>query len=196
MPIRDQQHKISRQSPGDGNLEPSWRAAKDDAETLRQLLQVHGQKLLKAAARNAGPDEIAITLDAALEVEPKAEQIVLEHSALAGNAALFRWMLQHRMPEPDLSTMLRLYAVKGGVKIWKVLLEYNHKCINWGIGEHGDALGQAVLKRDARLVQFLLDEGSDVNESNFVGMPVLPAAKAMGASPEILDLLASHGAPE
>lgn len=162
---------------------------------LGKLWQDHGLKLLKVASRVADPNEILPTLEVASRAEPKAEQSVLEQSASAGNVAIFRYMLQ-RMPEPLLGKELRLAAIRGGVAIWRALLAYNHDCINWEIGEHGDALGQAVLKRKADLVRFLLIEGIDVQNSNFVGMPVLPAAKSIGASPEIIDMLVAHGAPE
>lgn len=94
-----------------------------------------------------------------------------------------------RMKDPLLGIFLRLYAIDGGVEIWKALLDYNHECIDWDICEHGNALGQAVLKRDVDLVRFLLEEGADVKNCNFVGMPVLQAAKGMNAGSDIVDLL-------
>lgn len=52
------------------------------------------------------------------------------------------------------------------------------------------------MKRRTEVVRFLLDEGIDVQNSNFVGTPVLQAARAIGAGQEIIDLLVKHGAPE
>lgn len=55
--------------------------------------------------------------------------------------------------------MLRLKAISGGVPIWHILLSNNHDCIHRDMGEHGDALGQAVVQRDVELKRFLLEEG-------------------------------------
>lgn len=77
-----------------------------------------------------------------------------------------------------------------------MLLACNHDCIHWEIGEHGDALGHAIISRNTELVRFLSDEGSDVQNSLLFGTPVPLAAKELGAAREIIHLLESHGAPE
>lgn len=181
------------------DIQDVWREAGGDAGEIAELLDKHGNKLLKAASRVAQPDQMALLLDVAKDSDPRAEMTVLEQTAISGNVPLFTWMLNERMkptPQQLHNYWVRLYAITGGVDIWKALLAYYHDCISWQIGEHGDALGQAVLKRDTSLVRFLLDEGIDVQESNFVGMPVLEAAKSIGAETEILELLRAHGAPE
>ncbi|KAK3707827.1 hypothetical protein LTR37_011829 [Vermiconidia calcicola] len=181
--------------PPDADLEASWRAAKGDSSMLAGLWQDYGLKLLRVVSRVADSNEMDQFLDVALQTDLNAEQTVLEQSASAGNVAVFRHVLE-RMPEPLLGMNLRLGAIRGGVEIWRALLAYNRDCMNWEIGHHGDALGQAVLKRNTDLVRYLLSEGIDVQNSNFVGMPVLPAAKSIGASPEIIELLEAYGAPD
>lgn len=179
--------------------EEAWRSARGDTSAISHAWEKHGNKLLKAASRVAEPDAMARLLDLAQETDTRAEMTVLEQTAISGNVGLFTWMLNERMkptPEQLHNYWVRLYAVTGGVDIWKALLAYYHECISWPIGEHGDALGQAVLNRDAALVRFLLEEGIDVKASNFVGMPVLQAAKSTGADAELVELLRAYGAPE
>lgn len=135
------------------------------------------------------------TLATASQTDANAGQIALEQSAFAGNVVLFQHLLQH-LPEPLLGKKLRLNAITGGVEIWRALLAHNHECIDWEIGEQGDALGQAVVKRKTDLVRFLLEEGISVRNSNFIGTPVLQAARTVGSSAEIIHLLVQHGAPE
>lgn len=137
----ENQQSRPRQAPGEAEIEASWQSAKDDGDKLEKLWQQHGHKLLKVSSRVADPNEIQQTLDTALKTDSNAEQIVLEQSTLAGNVALFQHMLQ-RMPDPLLGQKLRLNAITGGVDIWRALLAYKHECINWDIGEHGDALAK------------------------------------------------------
>lgn len=183
----------------DAEIETSWRNASGDASQLSPLWATHGKKLLKVASRVAKPEQVATLLDVAKESDPKAERTVLEHSALAGNVPLFDWMLQQRMkpkPEDLHNYWMRLYAIKGGVGIWKALLAYHHACVHWDIGEHGDALGQAVAAKDADLVEFLLEQGADVENANYVGMPVMATARAVRAGPEISQMLEAYGAED
>lgn len=182
-----------RPSPTNADIEATWRAAGNDEALFESLWQAHGLKLLKVASAFANSRDMDRALVPALASDPGAAQVVLEYSALKGNVALFQHMLQ-RMQAPLLGKFLRLYAVTGGVEIWRALLAYNPDCLHWEIGEHGDALGQAVLEKDVALVRFLLEQGIDVQQSNFVGMPILPAAKSIDAGQEIVTLLTNHGA--
>lgn len=194
--LRSTESRPRKQRPGEAEIESSWRSAENNPAAYDHLWQTHGPKLLKVASAFASPEEMDQALIPILQSDPKAEQIVLEHSAARGNVALLQHMLQRMRPPPQaLGTFLRLHAVTGGVEIWRALLAYNPECLHWEIGEHGDALGQAVLKKDTELVRFLLAQGINVKNSNFVGMPVLPAAKGVGANSEIIDLLTSYGAP-
>ena len=115
----------------------------------------------------------------------EAEQVVLEGAAMTGKVVIFRYVL-HRSLNPYLGENLRYFAVK--------LLTFNHQCINWTIGHHGDAVGLAVGKKDAELVAFWLLEGADVERSNYCQLPILVFAKRVQASQEMIDLLVSYGA--
>lgn len=52
-----------------------------------------------------------------------------------------------------------------------------------------------MLKRKADLVRLLVFEGVDVQHRNFVGMPVLSTANAVGASPKV-KRCSLHTAPQ
>lgn len=170
---------------------------------MATFLDKRDEQLLSKAAQHASVSAIQFLLSRLPIADPKAEKIVLENSAVAGNVAVFRYML-HRHSSPHLTETLRSYAVTGGVAIWEVLLEFKPECINWPIGEKGDALGLAVERRNLDLVRFLLLHAPNVEESNVMGVPVLTYAKHSGqnsrtysrkpVSPEIIDLLENYHA--
>lgn len=170
---------------------------------LATLLDKRDEQLLSTAAQHASVTAIQVLLARLSLAVPEAEKIVLENSAVAGNVEVFRYML-HRHPSPHLTETLRSYAVTGGVAIWGALLEFNPECINWPIGEKGDALGLAVERRNADLVRFLLAHTVNLEKSNVMGVPVLTYAKSSGrnsrtysrgpVSPDIIDLLEEYRA--
>ena len=176
----------------------------DNPVRLATLLDERDEQLLSKAAQHASVSAIQILLPRLSLANPEAEKIVLENSAVAGNVAVFRYML-HRRPSPHLTERLRSYAVTGGVAIWEALLEFKPECINWPISEKGDALGLAVEKRNLDLVRFLLLHGANLEESNVMGVPVLTYAKEYSGrssrtysrkpvSAEIVDLLEKYHA--
>ena len=167
--------------------------ANEDTTPLQNALDQQDRRLLKAATRNASVGAIKCLLDRKSGSFPEAEQVVLQEAAMIGNANIFRYVL-HRAARPFLGEDLRYHAVVGGVPIWKELVAFNHECINWPIGHHGDAVGLAVQRRDLALVAYLLDEGADIERSHYVNVPVLNFAKQYAANQEIVDLLISRGA--
>lgn len=149
---------------------------------LRILLDKRDEALLSEAAQCASITSIEVLLKRLSSTVSRAAQIILENSALAGNVTVFRHMLR-RPKDRDLGGHLCSYAVAGGVAIWEALLEFDPKCVDWSMGERGNALGLAVEKRNEDLVRFLLQRGANVEESNVMGVPVLTYARCSRQNP-------------
>ena len=112
--------------------------------------------------------------------------MVLTKAARVGRADIVHLVLQ-RNPSLGLQEDVRYNAITGGVSIWRELIAFDPKCVNFEIGHHGDAVGLAVSRNDADLVAFLLDEGgAEVQRSNYYYlMPVLPFAIRQKRTQEI-----------
>ena len=62
------------------------------------------------------------------------------------------------------------------------------------IGHHGSILGSVVEVENVKLMEYLLNEGVDVEHAHWAYKLILPYARNIGASKEIVDLLITHGA--
>ncbi|MCJ1388921.1 hypothetical protein MMC18_001772 [Xylographa bjoerkii] len=119
----------------------------------------------------------------------------LEKAASTGNATMFKSILSSASdPCNHLHGSILLCAISGGVPIWKIILSYDHSCMNAEIRHSGSILGLVVNGRHVELVKYLLDEGVDVEHAHWAYKPILPFAKRIGASKEIVDMLIAHGA--
>lgn len=151
------------------------------------------RRILEEAAKSSSVETIEALLDQVPALEG-SEQLVLESAAASGNIAVFQYLLKRNVSIDVKSQSLRVKAICGGVEIWKVLLEHNHDMINWVFGHVADLIGMVVKQGDVSLLAFLLSEGADIEHSHYCYMPVLPFAKAEGASQETIDLLIRYGA--
>ncbi|KAJ5574102.1 uncharacterized protein N7459_008529 [Penicillium hispanicum] len=168
----------------------------ENPEVLESLLSQRDEQLLSEAAPSASIPGIACLLNRIAPRFPRAYQVVLEFSAMAGNSDVFRYVID-RYPDRDLGVDVRYYAVSGGVEIWKTLLAIQPDFLDEPIGYFGDPLALSVHKENNTLVAFLLERGANVKASNYLGMPVLPyARKKEGITTETLDLLAKYGAED
>ena len=62
------------------------------------------------------------------------------------------------------------------------------------IGHTGSVLGWVVEKGDVQLLEYLIDEGADVEHAHSLYKPILPFARHIRAKKEIIDMLVAHGA--
>ena len=165
-------------------------------------------KLLSELGEQGSPEEAAHYLHAGRQEDANNEnrcqyvvdpnptehplQFLSRKSARAGNAALFRYLVNDEEPfllsvqNASIQFLLR-DAIRGGVVIWTVILE---RSLMWkdyeAPGHHGTVLEWTVELGAKDLLAFLLREGADV--------AVLEATspKKLGADEEMLALIATY----
>ncbi|KAI9688251.1 MAG: hypothetical protein M1822_001757 [Bathelium mastoideum] len=159
---------------------------------LDSLLARQDEIVLQAVAEAGDADMAKYILDRkSAVIDP--EQSLLGAAAMHNNTAIFRYILE-RTPSLLTKQKTGLQAFEGGVDIWKVILQLNHSLVNWEFGHSGNTVGFAVQRGDPSLLDFFLSEGADVEHSHVAYKPVLPFAKDIGASQEVIDLLLKYGA--
>ncbi|KAL8771462.1 MAG: hypothetical protein Q9209_003132 [Squamulea sp. 1 TL-2023] len=191
MPIR-----IIPTSPKvpEGSLQALILGACHDADVsiMDALLDQWHKLLFRHVAETGSPEILQHLLDR-YGTTPVLNQLMLEEAAQHGNAAVFRYLLQHQ-PDTAITDSVRSNALQGGVEIWKVIHDHQPELLNRDFGEKGDLIAMATLMNNVPLLHFFLAVGLDPNKSRFFMSPIIDVASANSSiQPEILELLLRYG---
>lgn len=122
-------------------------------------------------------------------------QIMLTAAAQTSNLAVFRFLLLE-CQSCDVDDNVRLEATSSSVDIWKSILEYNPKLINWDFGHWGDLLTKVAMSNNIPLLAFLLSKGLDPNHARWLNTTLYEAYSRRPTilEQEAVDLLVKYGA--
>ena len=139
---------------------------------------------------------LLITCDADASLKKRC----LEKAALEGQLDIMRYLLDSS-PLIEIDSWAAWYAAWGGLEAYKLLHSKYPDIIHWYFGHHGNAVHIATRRRDAALLEYLLEHGLDpgwslVEDSDCRAGPLMPIDNAAltSTTPEIAQILVKHGA--
>ena len=111
-----------------------------------------------------------------------------------------RYLLDIELPI-EIDSWTAWHAAWGGLDVYKTLHSKHPDILRWYFGHHGNAVHVATRRRDAALLEYLLDNGLDPgrdlgDDSDCWAGPLTPMDNAAltSDSPEIAKILVKHGA--
>lgn len=162
-------------------------SASSDPANLQAAIDAGDRRVLKAVIPHASLAGVQCLVQRRGTL-PNVHEYVANQAAIASRPDIVQWLLE-RDSSLVASEDLRYFAISGGVPVWELLIKSDPNVLKWDIGQHGNALGLAVAKRKPELVRFLIESGANVEQGNYVGLPVREFVKQHDFGEEMLGLI-------